>query len=65
MLKTYVAAKMRLDNLKDRISKDESGAALIEYSVLIGLISVATVTLMTTAGGTVVAKWTALNGVFN
>jgi pilus assembly protein Flp/PilA len=64
VLKTYIAAKMRLDNLKDRLSQDQSGAALIEYSVLIGLITVAAVTLISTAGATVVAKWTALNGTF-
>jgi pilus assembly protein Flp/PilA len=64
VLKTYIAARTRLDNLKDRLSHDESGAALIEYSVLIGLITVAAVTLISTAGATVVAKWTALNGTF-
>jgi len=65
VLKTYIAAKMRLDDLKARLSKDEGGAALIEYSVLIGLITVAAVTLIATAGTTVVAKWTTLNSVFN
>ena len=64
MLKMYIAAKTRLDNLKDRLAEDDNGAALIEYSVLIGLITVAAVTLIATAGTTVVAKWTTLNSVF-
>jgi pilus assembly protein Flp/PilA len=64
MLKIYIAAKTRLDNLKDRLAEDDNGAALIEYSVLIGLITVAAVTLIATAGTTVVAKWTALNAAF-
>jgi len=64
VLKTYVAAKTRLDNLKDRLSQDESGATLIEYSVLIGLITVAAIALISAVGTTVVAKWTALNTAF-
>jgi pilus assembly protein Flp/PilA len=64
MLKTYIATRIRLDNLKDRLSNDESGAALIEYSVLIGLITVAAIALISTAGATIVTKWTDLNATF-
>ena len=64
MMKTYLSTRIRLDNLKDRISNDESGAALIEYSVLIGLITVAAIALISTAGATIVTKWTDLNATF-
>jgi len=61
VLKTYIAAKTRLDNLKDRLSQDEGGAALIEYSILIGLITVAAVTTIGFVGTKVVNAWTDLN----
>jgi pilus assembly protein Flp/PilA len=48
----------------NRFFQDERGASLVEYSVLIGLITAATVTLIVTTGGTIVAKWTALNADF-
>lgn len=44
MLKTFVAAQARLAVVKDRIKTlqdDESGAALVEYALLVGLIAVA------------------------
>ena len=63
MLKTYIAAKMQLENLKDRFKFDESGAALIEYSILIGLISAAAVGGVTIVGTWVSGKWDALGGM--
>ena len=47
-----------------RFARDETGAALVEYSVLIGLITVAAVALIATTGATIVTKWTGLNAVF-
>ena len=44
-----------------RFCKDEDGAALIEYSVLIGLITVAAIGLIVTVGGWVVSQWTHLS----
>jgi len=61
MLKTYVKATTSLANLKDRLTKDESGASLVEYSVLIGLITVLTVGTIALVGGKVTAAWTGLN----
>lgn len=63
MLKTYIAATTRLASLKDRLTEDENGAALVEYSVLIGLITVAAVVTIGAVGGWVAARWTALNTV--
>jgi pilus assembly protein Flp/PilA len=61
VLKTYIAMNTRLQNLKDRFAKDEGGAALIEYSVLIGLITVAAVVTIGLVGTWVAGRWTALN----
>jgi pilus assembly protein Flp/PilA len=40
--------------------KDESGASLIEYSLLIGLITVAVVATVAVVSGWVVDAWTGL-----
>jgi pilus assembly protein Flp/PilA len=62
MLKTYIAATTALGNVKDRLARDESGASLVEYSILIGLISVAAITAILAVGGWVSDQWTALQG---
>jgi pilus assembly protein Flp/PilA len=67
MLKTFVFAQSKFLAAKDRLAalgRDEDGAALIEYSLLIGLIVVGAVAVITTAGTTVASKWTALNTAF-
>jgi pilus assembly protein Flp/PilA len=68
VLKTYIAAKIQLANfkdhlegLKDRFQNDQDGAALIEYSILIGLISAVAVGTVVTVGTWVSGKWTTLN----
>ena len=71
MLKTYLAAQTQLENakvrfqdhmgdLKRRFKEDQDGAALIEYSILIGLITVAAVVTIAAVGTWVAGKWTAL-----
>jgi pilus assembly protein Flp/PilA len=40
---------------------DERGASLLEYSILIGLITAGVVGLITGVGGWVSGKWTALS----
>jgi pilus assembly protein Flp/PilA len=44
-------------NIVSRFAKDEQGAALVEYGLLVGLIAVVCVGAVTTLGGTI-------NGVF-
>ena len=61
MLKTYIAVQTKIRDLKARLSQDVSGASLVEYSVLIGLITVAVVGLISTVGGKVEDAWTGLN----
>jgi pilus assembly protein Flp/PilA len=63
MLKAYVFAQTAMGSFKDRMAelrRDESGAALIEYSLLIGLIVVGAVVAMTAVGTRIGANWTDL-----
>ncbi len=46
-----------------RFRKDEKGAALIEYSILIGIITAGVIVLVIAVGGWVTTKWAALNGL--
>jgi pilus assembly protein Flp/PilA len=46
----------------DRFRKDEEGAALVEYTVLLGLMLIAVILTIVAVGGWVNGKWTALNG---
>ena len=50
MLKTYLNASTGLANFKNRLFRDEGGASLVEYSVLIGLITVATIAMIILVG---------------
>jgi len=44
-----------------KFSKDEEGAALIEYTVLLGILLVAVIATITLVGGWINNQWTALN----
>jgi pilus assembly protein Flp/PilA len=57
-------AKMLLNQLKSYVShfkKDEDGAALIEYTVLLGILLIAVIAVITAVGGWINGEWTALN----
>lgn len=56
MTKLIVKAQTALAQFK----KDESGAALVEYSLLIGLITVAAVVAVTAIGIWVATQWGSL-----
>ena len=43
-------------------SSDESGAAMVEYTILLGMITVAVIASIVVVGGWVSTKWTALSG---
>jgi pilus assembly protein Flp/PilA len=47
----------RIHTLLSAFMRDENGAAMIEYAVLIGLITVAAVTLISGVGGWVETSW--------
>jgi pilus assembly protein Flp/PilA len=44
-----------------RLGKDEEGAALIEYTVLLGILVVAVIATIIAVGGWVNNRWTLLN----
>ena len=46
--------------LAKKLAHDEEGAALVEYTVLLGIMLVAVVTTIGLVGGWVSTKWTAL-----
>jgi pilus assembly protein Flp/PilA len=45
--------EVKLQKLLSRFAKDESGAALVEYGMLVGLIAVVCIAAVTTLGGTI------------
>ena len=44
-----------------KFRKDEDGAALIEYTVLLGIMLVAVIATIVSVGGWISTKWGALN----
>jgi pilus assembly protein Flp/PilA len=46
--------------LAERLSADEDGAALVEYTVLLGVMLVAVISTIVLVGGWVNTKWSAL-----
>jgi pilus assembly protein Flp/PilA len=48
-----------------KFKRDEDGAALIEYTVLLGILVVAVITTIIAVGTWVNGKWTALNSSIN
>lgn len=55
----------RLVNLAKQFVADEEGAALVEYTVLIGIMLVAVITAIFAIGTWVQNQWTALNTALN
>ncbi len=51
----------RTKDLAVRLWKDESGASLLEYSVLIGLITAAAIASIASVGTWVSTKWSTLD----
>ena len=50
-----------MKNMLVKLVKDESGGEVLEYALILGLIVVATVTVITTVGTKVLAKWNSVN----
>jgi len=48
--------------LLNQIRKDEEGAALIEYTILLGIIAVAVIGFATTISGWITTQWSTLCG---
>jgi pilus assembly protein Flp/PilA len=49
-------------NVLRRLGKDEEGAALIEYTVLLGILLIAVIATIGLVGRWINGKWTALQG---
>jgi pilus assembly protein Flp/PilA len=45
----------------NRVGHDESGAAMVEYTILVGIVTVAIIATVALVGDWVSAKWTLLN----
>jgi pilus assembly protein Flp/PilA len=52
-------------NVLKKFARDEEGAALIEYTVLLGILVVAVIATIGAVGGWVNNRWTALNTQLN
>ena len=51
--------------LVQRLAKDEEGTALVEYSILLGVVAVACVALAVAVGGWSTGRWQALCNAIN
>jgi pilus assembly protein Flp/PilA len=52
---------MKLIQLLGRLAKDEDGAALVEYTVLLGILLVAVIVTIGLVGTWISGQWTTLN----
>lgn len=57
----FVNMMLALTKKAQQLRDDESGAALIEYTVLLALMLIATIATITLVGQWVAGRWTALN----
>jgi pilus assembly protein Flp/PilA len=48
-------------DLLKQLRRDEEGASLVEYSILVGLVTAAVIALIVTIGSKVINAWTKLN----
>jgi pilus assembly protein Flp/PilA len=53
---------MKAIRLLKRLGKDENGAALLEYTVLLGILLVAVIAVIAAVGSWISNEWVALNG---
>lgn len=56
---------MKLVKLVHRLGEDEDGAALIEYTVLLGILVVTVIATIAAVGNWVNGRWSALNTNLN
>jgi pilus assembly protein Flp/PilA len=53
---------MKILDLMKRLAEDEDGAALLEYTILVGILLVVVIGTITLVGDWISDKWIALNG---
>ena len=52
----------RVQTFLERFSRDEDGVTMLEYTILLGIITVAVIASVVYAGTWVGTKWTTLTG---
>ena len=60
MLRHWAEDQLKKHKFQDLL-KNKSGASMIEYSILIGLITAAVIATIVLVGGKVTRAWTTLN----
>jgi Flp pilus assembly pilin Flp len=50
-----------LRDLFRKIARDERGGEVLEYAIILGVIAIAALTLVTSYGSKVLARWQTLN----
>ncbi len=50
-----------IKSVSARLHRDDRGATMVEYSVLIALITIGTIALISTVGGTITTNWSTLS----
>ena len=61
VLRNELSILSKLKPILNRFKKDEDGAALIEYTVLLGILLIATIAIIVAIGGWISSEWRALN----
>ena len=52
-------------NLIKKLNRDEDGAALLEYTVLLAILLIAVILIIGAVGGWISTKWSTLNSAVN
>jgi pilus assembly protein Flp/PilA len=65
MLKLYVAVQNKLASLKKFFTKKEEGASMVEYAILLGLITAAVIAAVIIMGGKVKAAFEGVNAAWS
>ena len=61
-MRSELSILSKLKPILNRFKKDEDGAALIEYTVLLGILLIAVIAIIVAVGGWISGEWSALNG---
>lgn len=51
----------KIQNLVAKLVRDENGGEVLEYALIAGLIVVASIAVISSVGGKVLARWNSLN----
>ncbi len=60
-MRNVLTVLSELKPIVNRLKKDEDGAALIEYTVLLGVLLIAVIAIIAGVGSWISGQWSALN----